>query len=69
VPYNPNAGQPIGLDGKPVQTMEEFTPIFNRLTSLEQGIGSLQNQIASLLQMSQASDPFGLGGFMNQRRF
>ena len=69
VPYNPNAGQPIGLDGKPVQTMEEFTPIFNRLTSLEQGIGSLQNQIASLLQMNQASDPFGLGGFMNQRRF
>jgi hypothetical protein len=69
VPYNPNAGQPIGLDGKPVQTMEEFTPIFNRLTSLEQGIGSLQNQIASLFQMGQASDPFGLGGFMNQRRF
>ena len=43
--------------------------LMDRLTSLEQGIGSLQNQIASLFQMGQASDPFGLGGFMNQRRF
>ena len=43
--------------------------LMDRLTSLEQGIGSLQNQIASLFQMGQASDPFGLGGFINQRRF
>ena len=43
--------------------------LMDRLTSLEQGIGSLQNQIANLFQMGQASDPFGLGGFMNQRRF
>ncbi len=41
----------------------------DRLTSLEQGIGSLQNQIASLFQMGQASDPFGLGGFINTRRY
>tara|TARA_Y100000592_G_scaffold17459_1_gene26191 strand:- start:22 stop:855 length:834 start_codon:yes stop_codon:yes gene_type:complete len=43
--------------------------LMDRLTSLEQGIGSLQNQIASLFQMGQASDPFGLGGFMNTRRY
>ena len=43
--------------------------LMDRLTSLEQGIGSLQNQIASLFQMGQASDPFGLSGFINQRRF
>jgi len=43
--------------------------LMDRLTSLEQGIGSLQNQIANLFQMGQASDPFGLGGFMNTRRY
>ena len=43
--------------------------LMDRLTSLEQGIGSLQNQIANLFQMGQASDPFGLGSFMNTRRF
>ena len=43
--------------------------LMDRLTSLEQGIGSLQNQIASLFQMGQASDPFGLGGFINTRRY
>ena len=43
--------------------------LMDRLTSLEQGIGGLQNQIASLFQMGQASDPFGLGGFINTRRY
>ena len=43
--------------------------LMDRLTSLEQGIGSLQNQIANLFQMGQASDPFGIGGFMNTRRY
>ena len=43
--------------------------LMDRLTSLEQGIGSLQNQIANLFQMRQASDPFGLGGFINTRRY
>ena len=43
--------------------------LMDRLTSLEQGIGSLQNQIANLFQMGQASDPFGLGGFINTRRY
>ena len=43
--------------------------LMDRLTSLEQGIGSLQNQIASLFQTQQASDPFGLGGFINTRRY
>tara|TARA_Y100001972_G_scaffold22225_1_gene26703 strand:- start:22 stop:855 length:834 start_codon:yes stop_codon:yes gene_type:complete len=43
--------------------------LMDRLTSLEQGIGSLQNQIASLFQMGQASDPFGIGSFMNTRRY
>ena len=51
----------------PMQTGNQG--LMDRLTSLEQGIGSLQNQIASLFQMGQASDPFGLSGFMNQRRF
>ena len=51
----------------PMQTGNQG--LMDRLTSLEQGIGSLQNQIANLFQMGQASDPFGLGGFMNQRRF
>ena len=52
----------------PMQTGDQG--LMDRLTSLEQGIGSLQNQIASLFQMGQASDPFGLGGlFMNFRRF
>ena len=43
--------------------------LMDRLTSLEQGIGSLQNQIANLFQMGQASDPFGLGSFINTRRY
>ena len=43
--------------------------LMDRLTSLEQGIGSLQNQIANLFQMGQASDPFGIGSFMNTRRY
>ena len=51
----------------PMQTGDQG--LMDRLTSLEQGIGSLQNQIASLFQMGQASDPFGLGGFINTRRF
>ncbi len=51
----------------PMQTGDQG--LMDRLTSLEQGIGSLQNQIASLFQTQQASDPFGLGGFINQRRF
>ena len=51
----------------PMQTGDQG--LMDRLTSLEQGIGSLQNQIASLFQMGQASDPFGLGGFINTRRY
>ena len=51
----------------PMQTGDQG--LMDRLTSLEQGIGSLQNQIANLFQMGQASDPFGLGGFMNTRRY
>ena len=54
--------------------------LMDRLTSLEQGIGSLQNQIASLFQTQQAQQvqqpqrptfsPFGLANlFMNMRRF
>ena len=43
--------------------------LMDRLTSLEQGIGRLQNQIANLFQMGQASDPFGIGSFMNTRRY
>ena len=75
-PMNPFMGQ---ID-TPEQLIEsgQFTPnpmqtgdqgLMDRLTSLEQGIGSLQNQIASLFQMGQASDPFGLGGFINTRRY
>ena len=64
-PGNPNRkpADPIQTGGLGDQGL------MDRLTSLEQGIGSLQNQIASLFQMGQASDPFGLGGFINQRRF
>ena len=51
----------------PMQTGDQG--LMDRLTSLEQGIGSLQNQIANLFQMGQASDPFGLGGFINTRRY
>ena len=51
----------------PMQTGNQG--LMDRLTSLEQGIGSLQNQIANLFQMGQASDPFGLGGFINTRRY
>ena len=75
-PMNPFMGQ---ID-TPEQLIESgrFTPnpmqtgdqgLMDRLTSLEQGIGSLQNQIASLFQTQQASDPFGLGGFINTRRY
>ena len=75
-PMNPFMGQ---ID-TPEQLIEsgQFTPnpmqtgdqsLMDRLTSLEQGIGSLQNQIASLFQTQQASDPFGLGGFINTRRY
>jgi hypothetical protein len=75
-PMNPFMGQ---ID-TPEQLIEsgQFTPnpmqtgdqgLMDRLTSLEQGIGSLQNQIANLFQMGQASDPFGLGGFINTRRY
>ena len=60
IPSTPNPIQTGGLGDQ---------GLMDRLTSLEQGIGSLQNQIANLFQMGQASDPFGLGGFMNQRRF
>ncbi len=64
---NPNA---IRVPADPIQTGGLGDQgLMDRLTSLEQGIGSLQNQIASLFQMGQASDPFGLGGFINQRRF
>ena len=51
----------------PMQTGDQG--LMDRLTSLEQGIGSLQNQIANLFQMGQASDPFGLSGFINTRRY
>ena len=51
----------------PMQTGDQG--LMDRLTSLEQGIGSLQNQIANLFQMGQASDPFGLGSFINTRRY
>jgi len=51
----------------PMQTGDQG--LMDRLTSLEQGIGSLQNQIANLFQTQQTSDPFGLGSFMNTRRF
>ena len=60
-------GNPNILAPNPMQTGDQG--LMDRLTSLEQGIGSLQNQIASLFQTQQASDPFGLGGFINQRRF
>ena len=60
-------GNPNILAPNPMQTGDQG--LMDRLTSLEQGIGSLQNQIASLFQMGQASDPFGLGGFMNTRRY
>jgi len=64
---NPNA---IRVPADPIQTGGLGDQgLMDRLTSLEQGIGSLQNQIASLFQMGQASDPFGLGGFINTRRF
>jgi hypothetical protein len=64
---NPNA---IRVPADPIQTGGLGDQgLMDRLTSLEQGIGSLQNQIASLFQTQQASDPFGLGGFINTRRF
>jgi len=64
-PGNPNRKPP-----DPIQTGGLGDQgLMDRLTSLEQGIGSLQNQIASLFQMGQASDPFGLGGFINTRRY
>ena len=64
---NPNA---IRVPADPIQTGGLGDQgLMDRLTSLEQGIGSLQNQIASLFQMGQASDPFGLGGFINTRRY
>ena len=64
-PGNPNRkpADPIQTGGLGDQGL------MDRLTSLEQGIGSLQNQIASLFQTQQASDPFGLGGFINTRRY
>ena len=73
---NPDAGIADSFPGNPNRPVVPIQTgglgdqgLMDRLTSLEQGIGSLQNQIASLFQMGQASDPFGLGGFMNQRRF
>ena len=64
---NPNA---IRVPADPIQTGGLGDQgLMDRLTSLEQGIGSLQNQIASLFQTQQASDPFGLGGFINTRRY
>ena len=60
-------GNPNILAPNPMQTGDQG--LMDRLTSLEQGIGSLQNQIANLFQMDQATDPFGLGGFMNTRRY
>ena len=64
-PGNPNRKPP-----DPIQTGGLGDQgLMDRLTSLEQGIGSLQNQIANLFQMGQASDPFGLGGFINTRRY
>tara|TARA_R100001086_G_C11730531_1_gene229552 strand:+ start:91 stop:690 length:600 start_codon:yes stop_codon:yes gene_type:complete len=64
---NPNA---IRVPADPIQTSGLGDQgLMDRLTSLEQGIGSLQNQIASLFQTQQASDPFGLGGFINTRRY
>ena len=64
-PGNPNRkpADPIQTGGLGDQGL------MDRLTSLEQGIGSLQNQIANLFQTQQTSDPFGLGSFMNTRRF
>ena len=64
-PGNPNRkpADPIQIGGLGDQGL------MDRLASLEQGIGSLQNQIANLFQMGQASDPFGLGGFMNTSRY
>ena len=64
---NPNA---IRVPADPIQTGGLGDQgLMDRLTSLEQGIGSLQNQIANLFQMGQASDPFGLGSFINTRRY
>jgi hypothetical protein len=64
---NPNA---IRVPADPIQTGGLGDQgLMDRLTSLEQGIGSLQNQIANLFQTQQTSDPFGLGSFMNTRRF
>ena len=60
IPSTPNPIQTGGLGDQ---------GLMDRLTSLEQGIGSLQNQIANLFQMGQASDPFGLSGFINTRRY
>ena len=67
----PNVGNEIVpmVEGAVQTPLSGDQGLMDRLTSLEQGIGSLQNQIANLFQMGQASDPFGLGGFMNQRRF
>ena len=68
--FNQFPGNPNRKPADPIQTGGLGDQgLMDRLTSLEQGIGSLQNQIASLFQMGQASDPFGLGGFINTRRY
>ena len=73
---NPGAGIADSFPGNPNRPVVPIQTgglgdqgLMDRLTSLEQGIGSLQNQIASLFQTQQASDPFGLGGFINTRRY
>ena len=68
--FNQFPGNPNRKPADPIQTGGLGDQgLMDRLTSLEQGIGSLQNQIANLFQMGQASDPFGLGGFINTRRY
>ena len=68
--FNQFPGNPKRKPADPIQTGGLGDQgLMDRLTSLEQGIGSLQNQIANLFQMGQASDPFGLGGFINTRRY
>ena len=67
----PNVGNEIVpmVEGAVQTPLSGDQGLMDRLTSLEQGIGSLQNQIANLFQMGQASDPFGLGSFINTRRY
>ena len=68
--FNQFPGNPNRKPADPIQTGGlSDQGLMDRLTSLEQGIGSLQNQIANLFQMGQASDPFGLSGFINTRRY